>query len=179
MAKKKTIDLRSVEPTPVPTGDVNIVYNGTRIAGFSEDTDATLKTGGTRVLHDIEMNYTKPSGGLHYVPLTLTITATEGSYFLPSQHEMSQKFCVADSAGNLISCEYLNDANAIIPDYDSERHNYLAGFAITPNPAADSLTVTANGEPVAYSSDTEAYWAIITSETYPENLTITIADKQV
>ena len=57
MAKKKTIDLRSVDPTPVPAGDVNIVYNGTRIGGFSEDTEATLKTGGCRVEQDINVKH--------------------------------------------------------------------------------------------------------------------------
>ena len=78
MAKKKTIDLRNVDPTPVPEGDVNIIYNGTRIGGFSEDTEATLKTGGTRVLHDIDVNYTKPAApaGDNYVHLTIEDTAT-------------------------------------------------------------------------------------------------------
>ena len=59
MAKKKEIVLRS-GAEEVPAGDVNITYEGTRIAGFSEETEATLKTGGTRVLSDIDVSYTGP-----------------------------------------------------------------------------------------------------------------------
>ena len=72
MAKKKTIDLRSVDPTPVPAGDGNIIYNGTRIGGFSEDTEATLKTGGTRVLHDINVNYNVPAAPIFEITFSGT-----------------------------------------------------------------------------------------------------------
>lgn len=62
MAKKKVnIEIpRSGAAAEVPSGDVNIVYNDVRIAGLSETVDATLKTGGTVVQHDIEVEYTKP-----------------------------------------------------------------------------------------------------------------------
>ena len=66
MAKKKVnIEIpRSGAAAEVPSGDVNIVYNNVRIAGLSETIDATLKTGGTVVQHDIEVEYTKPASGI-------------------------------------------------------------------------------------------------------------------
>lgn len=61
MAKKSVkIGLRS--GTTVESGDVNVTYNGVRIAGLSESTTATLQTENTIVEHDIEIEYTRPEG---------------------------------------------------------------------------------------------------------------------
>lgn len=81
MAKKKTIELRSAG-ADVPSGDVNISYNGVRIAGFSEDTDATLKTGMKRVEHDIDIEYTKPSGGtpIDHVQINVTFSGPDSDF---------------------------------------------------------------------------------------------------
>lgn len=71
MAKKKVnIEIpRSGAAAEVPSGDVNIVYNNVRIAGLSETVDATLKTGGTIVQHDIEVEYIKSTPQALTIPI--------------------------------------------------------------------------------------------------------------
>lgn len=61
MAKKK-INIKSVS-TDVESGDVNISYKNVRIAGLSESTTAVLETKDTICDDDIEVEYTKQSGG--------------------------------------------------------------------------------------------------------------------
>ena len=177
MAKKKTIDLRSVDPTPVPAGDVNIIYQGTRIGGFSEDTDATLKTGGTRVEHDIAVNYTKPSGasGIPFsftnnavTTIVDTIDISAGSIYVLNNNKL-----INVTAVDLVDQTYSNDMY-IAPVYTPEEY-YEARILITTD--SDTLEVTLNGSPVSYGLG--GYTCRICSETYPTEFNITIADKQV
>ncbi|MBQ2468248.1 MAG: hypothetical protein II503_01065, partial [Clostridia bacterium] len=142
MAKKKTIDLRSVDPTPVPAGDVNIIYNGVRIGGFSEDTEATLKTAGCRVEQDINVNYTKPSGSAigNTVNLSTDIVDeriiikgafidTTGVYSFTLQAE-------ADNPGSTLAlCEEGRDGYSVILTFESEE---------------DFYSMTVNGTPVTF-----------------------------
>lgn len=180
MAKKKTIDLRSIEPTPVPAGDVNIIYNGNRIAGFSEDTDATLKTGGTRVEHDIAVNYTKPAApaGVSYVPFTLS-TPDSDTWGLELEAEVWPVH--KDENDSLISVSAITAANCngVIPIYDSNTNRYKIWMGVSTYPVADILNVTLNGVPVAYDDRENLYIIDINSETYPSGITLTIEDKQV
>ena len=60
---KKSVKLGLRSGSAVESGDVNVTYNGVRIAGLSESTTATLETENTIVEHDIEIEYTKPAGG--------------------------------------------------------------------------------------------------------------------
>lgn len=141
MAKKKTIDLRSLEPTPVPAGDVNIIYNGVRIGGFSEDTDATLKTGGTRVEHDINVNYTKPSG--QTIGNTLTITNNSSS-----QQEISRILIIENACYEI----YGVSPNTTISGYifcfpDENGYKLSISFPVS----GDNYNVSVNGEAVSYS----------------------------
>ena len=57
---KKSVKLGLRSGSAVESGDVNVTYNGVRIAGLSESTTATLETENTIVEHDIEIEYTKP-----------------------------------------------------------------------------------------------------------------------
>ena len=60
---KKSVKLGLRSGSAVESGDVNVTYNGVRIAGLSESTTATLETENTIVEHDIEIEYMKPAGG--------------------------------------------------------------------------------------------------------------------
>ena len=66
---KKSVKLGLRSGSAVESGDVNVTYNGVRIAGLSESTTATLDTENTIVEHDIEIEYTKPEAQGVNVPL--------------------------------------------------------------------------------------------------------------
>ena len=66
---KKSVKLGLRSGSAVESGDVNVTYNGVRIAGLSESTTATLETENTIVEHDIEIEYTKPEAQGVNVPL--------------------------------------------------------------------------------------------------------------
>lgn len=178
MAKKKTIDLRSVEPTPVPAGDVNIIYNGTRIAGFSEDTEATLKTGGTRVEHDIFVNYTKPETGPQMGNITIVNNSADGVRFNPTGS------FVYESNNTYYSGDSWVDANSTFTGYYIPRNasidpsvvNQTTGIFISAD--SDIYTVAINDIPVNFISRDHGYSASVNVNNY-ENVAITIADKQV
>lgn len=173
MAKKKTIDLRSVEPTPVPAGDVNIVYNGTRIAGFSEDTDATLKTGGTRVEHDIYVNYTKPAGGISLPEVIFT--KPSGSDLMPESGEFGF-LLYTTTAGIIATVSYATDESKIygVPTYDGN----LYKLDIILESREDSYNVTVNGNTIAFDGDSDAYVYSYSSATYPGDFTIVATNKE-
>lgn len=168
MAKKKTIDLRSVDPTPVPAGDVNIIYNGTRIGGFSEDTEATLKTGGTHVLHDIYVNYEKNA------PLGNIVNITNNSSGNPSLDAglITSDGIYAENPYNIPSGNSkLFVYNAII---GTEYRVRIAIFS-----ESDNYTITVNGETVAFSREVYFFSDVstdspITGQTY----NVVITDKE-
>ena len=170
MTKKKTIDLRSVDPTPVTAGDVNIIYNGTRIGGFSEDTEAVLKTGGCRVEQDIHVNYTKPSGA-KYVPAT----------FINETQDLNLWKCISWGTflqienGQIFVPNDLNDCNAIIPGDDSG----IYYFSMIIESDTDVYDVTLNGVTIPYDENDMCYNVSIRSETYPTGpFNLSVRDKQ-
>lgn len=65
MAKsKKTVEIPLVRSgAAVESGDVNFTFNNELIGSLSESGTAVLKTKDTIVRKDIEVEYTKPSGG--------------------------------------------------------------------------------------------------------------------
>ncbi len=105
MTKKKVnIEIpRSGAAAEVPSGDVNIVYNDVRIAGLSETVDATLKTGGTVVQHDIEVEYTKPEPQPLTIPV-YTLVAGENPTFAKN---------ISATAGEAISDETIPIPNNV------------------------------------------------------------------
>ena len=80
MAKKSVkVGLKSAGAEPA-SGDVNISYKGSRIAGLSESSTAVLETEDTIVTDDIEVEYTKPaSGGFQLRDITITNEYSGGS----------------------------------------------------------------------------------------------------
>lgn len=173
MAKKKTIDLRSVDPTPVPAGDVNIIYNGVRIGGFSEDTEGTLKTAGCRVEQDIHVNYTKPDDMIKTGNLSLTVPdefiTLQGSAFLGAAlYNTGSGYVDVDIASN-----NLKNASKYIPAYDGLEQSLIAGMRIKTE--SDAYDVTVNGTPISY--ERGMYPAIVHVPNY-ENLNIVIAIKE-
>ena len=177
MAKKKTIDLRSVEPTPVPAGDVNIVYNGTRIGGFSEDTEATLKTGGCRVEQDINVNYTKPAGTV--LP-TISITLNTINPDIPFDCNPGVKTL---ANGDIV---YADGDDVLLADMDHyiPKENTVGDdpykFVFSKIEETDIYTVTINDEPVPFTSNfTSGYHYTKRFTEYNTPITIVISDKQV
>ena len=75
---KKSVKLGLRSGSTVESGDVNVTYNGVRIAGLSESTTATLETENTIVEHDIEIEYTKPAGGGETITVPLYIADSNG-----------------------------------------------------------------------------------------------------
>lgn len=79
---KKSVKLGLRSGTSVESGDVNVTYNGVRIAGLSESTSATLQTENTIVEHDIEIEYTKPaSNPTITIPIYTAIGAAASTLF--------------------------------------------------------------------------------------------------
>lgn len=161
MAKKKTIDLRSVEPTPVPEGNVNIVYNGTRIAGFTEETEATLKTGGTRVEHDIAVNY-KP---VEMSKLTVNN---------PDRARYTIGYASGVSIINNKAVTPYEQADFLVLTFDGE--NYFFDVSI-PDVNTDKYNFTVNNTTVPYDSEDHSYYYEYNSPIFPETISIDITLK--
>ena len=171
MAKKKTIDLRSVDPTPVPEGDVNIIYNGTRIGGFSEDTEATLKTAGCRVEHDINVNYSKPENNLAGVHVTYN-NNTEADVIPNPAYGYAYSIINGQAVSTVENSEY------VLPDYtlDEETGKYVYGIGFDIPADNDIYDVSYTGGTAVYDN---GYSIIALFEEYPTQFTITITEKQV
>lgn len=174
MAKKKTIDLRSVDPTPVPAGDVNIIYNGVRIGGFSEDTEGTLKTAGCRVEQDIHVNYTKPDDMIKTGNISLTVP-NEG--FIAQQGSGFACAALYNTGSGYIDVSFgennWQNVSKYIPGYDVIEQSLIAGMFIKAE--SDAYDVTVNGTPISY--ERGAYLAIAHVPNY-ENVNIVIAIKE-
>ncbi len=171
MAKKKTIELRS-SGADVPSGDVNITYNGVRIAGFSEDTDATLKTGMKRVEHDIGIEYMKPAGGANYIPFTLTDTA-ETSHLFGYGDESNA--ILIKNVSELIAYTDPQHAEGIIPHISPIDPSVLI-YGITVRCDTDALDVKLNNVAVAYDDRSAAY---VVHDNDISEFNLTISDKNV
>lgn len=172
MAKKKTIDLRSVDPTPVPAGDVNIIYNGTRIGGFSEDTEAVLKTAGCRVEQDINVNYTKPTGR----PAGNVVNITNNSSGTPSI--VGSGLMTAE--GVIKGPIPIPSGNSTLFLYnDFDENAYITYFDIFSE--TDAYSVTVNNTPISYQAGNDGYSFERYSETGPitgQTYNVVITDKE-
>lgn len=71
MAKKIKVNIKAA--AEIPSGDVNISYKGSRIAGLNESSTAVLETENTIVEDDIEIEYTKSGAS----PVTGTFDFSE------------------------------------------------------------------------------------------------------
>lgn len=171
MAKKKVIDLRAAED--VPAGDVNITYNGVRIAGFSEDTDATLKTGMKRVEHDIEVEYTKNAPAGNIVNITNNSSGNPvvtGTGLITADGIIGNQECPTYiPSGN--SKMYLFN-NYVM--FDPEETSYIVGIDIPAE--SDVYSVIINGTTINYRRGYYAFSVAsnngpITGQTY--NIVIT------
>lgn len=174
MAKKKEIVLRS-GAEEVPAGDVNITYEGTRIAGFSEETDATLKTGGTRVLSDIDVSYTGP------LPAS---TAADAGKVLTVGETGAAEWAAAGGGDNndfIINFSYDRDQGVTSCDktYSEVKTAYEAGKRLIVFCAMqyimDNVTITLSAElrpRIVYIADIFTFSADTVSMTYagPGNL---------
>lgn len=174
MAKKKTIELRSAG-ADVPSGDVNITYNGVRIAGFSEDTDATLKTGMKRVEHDINIEYTKPEENVSYIPFNISDTAETVHDFNDGSDRPSHVLLASADGNPIVYTDTSIAPIGVIPGYDSRTQHYTFNLGIHCN--TDSLNVVINNQTLTWDSEAWDYVYTYDSATY-EPVTISITDKE-
>lgn len=147
MAKKKTIELRSAG-ADVPSGDVNITYNGVRIAGFSEDTDATLKTGMTRVEHDIDIEYTKPTAD---TPKRISLNITNIDNVNNAIGTVT--YNVRNGNVSVINpYDVITDYGDYIFPYDAEVDDYILYVipCVWIQADSDLYSVTVNGTEISY-----------------------------
>lgn len=149
MAKKKVeIPLRAAGD--VPSGDVNVTYNGVRIAGLSESTSATLKTEMNVVEHDIELEYTKPAG--ETVGNVLTVSNN-------TEHEFSIDFSapptvIMNENYGVLSSIPSGTTNAIVLSC-SRSGSYFVKISLLAE--SDIYDITVNGNAVSYSGLDQAY----------------------
>lgn len=144
MAKKIKVNIKAA--AEVPSGDVNISYKGSRIAGLSESSTAVLETENTIVQDDIEVEYTK-TPGLQVLPYSLV---NNSSYALNL---------------SVIGAILYTDDNHLIVARDDEietRGEYAAPIALGLGryrvgieilSATDIFNVTLNGETIPFDFD--------------------------
>lgn len=179
MAKKKVnIEIpRSGALDEAPAGDVNISYHGIRIAGLSESTEATLKTGGTVVQHDIEIEYDRPNTDLNYIPLTVNDSSAFGA---KTYNYLTSTIAYVDRNGKLmrpLSVNSIEQPTAIIPEYRPNQVNHYR-IVIWIGCESDALNVTVNDTTVEYSAQDNAYGYSYETANYPTSgFTLTITDK--
>ena len=171
MAKKK-INIKSVT-SDVPSGDVNITYKNVRIAGLSESTTAVLETEDTICEDDIEVEYTKPETGMQMGNISIVNNSRNEVRFNP----VGSFVYVSNNTyyGGITSI----DTNQTFTGYYIPRHNAFqtdAGIFIPED--VDIYTVMINDIPINFNGRDGGYGASVTVNNY-ENITITIADKQV
>lgn len=167
MAKKK-INIKSV-PTNVESGDVNISYKNVRIAGLSESVTAVLETKDTICEDDIEVEYTKPSGGNIELPnLTVNWSAT------------GQPLSWANMFNPMLSINNNEIHEAFAPPCKFSPVYYNGNYIFHLNIPSDtdSFTVTINGENVAYNSTKHAYKTDFTFNDYLTDITVNVTNKE-
>lgn len=186
MAKKKVnIEIpRSGAAAEVPSGDVNIVYNDVRIAGLSETVDATLKTGGSVVQHDIEVEYNKPEAPV-LPPNNVAV-------------EIRNQATLTDFVIDGTVCQEYNNQiyhkSRIVPDalitefrgfigFTKVGDNVIYGLLFTiidnDHPSTEALTMTPSIGSVTYDGSGSYVWQIMFMDypVLPDNITVTITDK--
>lgn len=164
MAKKK-INIKSVT-ADVPSGDVNITYKNVRIAGLSESTTAVLETEDTICEDDIEVEYTKPAGGVKYIAVTV-----DSSESIKTNNVYGGFFEIDNNA---IIKSGINAAKAGYPEYAPRTETYAFGVVI--NAESDNLNVSVNGSSIPYNLG--GYTAVINSETYPTEYNLVVTNKE-
>lgn len=173
MAKKKEVILKlngneAAEPTEVTSGDVNIFYGRTLIAGLSEDSTARLETENTKVIADIGVEYTKPSGGEIELPnLTVNWSAT-------------QPLSWANMFNPMLSINNNEILEALAPPCKfapvSYNGNYIFHLNIPSD--TDAFIVTINNENVSYNNSRHAYKTDFTFNDFLTDITVTVTNKE-
>lgn len=172
MSKKKEINLKST-PAAVESGDVNISYNNVLVGSLSDSGTAVLKTEMTICEHDIELEYTKPAGGISLPEVNLT--RPSGSDLMPRNGE--QGVILYDSTFGITT----NDAWFVTGSKIYAVPNYINGLYkldIILESRGDEYNVTVNGNSISFDMDAGAYAYSYSSATYPEGFTIVITNKE-
>ena len=180
---KKSVKLGLRSGSAVESGDVNVTYNGFRIAGLSESTTATLETENTIVEHDIEIEYTRPEAPtVDGLIIPGKITVDNNSDNATGVSAVTGQL-IYEVVVNGVSNYYVSsDAQPIsllsgyIPSYNERYTNYSISFTVY-SYGGDSLVVKVNDTPISYNTDGYTYTATIPANQNPEPLTITITDK--
>ena len=176
---KKSIKVNPNVAADVPSGDVNITYDGTRIAGISETTTARLETEDTVVKHDIVVDYTKPEAPSGITtPPTFSLTRSGLNY------ESWEFTCspLVDVNDNIISesialLENVNVECYYIPFYNLADTTYTFHGMLKKDGSRDELDVTANDNVVPYDSMFGRYIINVVLPTYDTPVVISITDK--
>ena len=153
---------------------VEIRYNGEIIASMNSDGSKVLKTGGTIVEHDINVNYTKPDDMIKTGNISLTVPnegfiAQQGSGFVCAALYNTGSGYIDVSFGE----NNWQNVSKYIPGYDVIEQSLIAGMFIKAE--SDAYDVTVNGTPISYERD--RYLAIAHVPNY-ENVNIVIAIKE-
>ena len=165
---KKSVKLGLRSGSAVESGDVNVTYNGVRIAGLSESTTATLETENTIVEHDIEIEYMKPEApaGLTFPALSITNNSA-----VPIKQIDLTAIIINDSG-----CHYTADietATNYIPGFFEGAYS----FALIIESDNDSYDVVVNDTVIPF--EFGAYQIDISNANYSDmpDITISITDK--
>lgn len=146
------------------TGDVTVTYGEGTIGTLSDSGTLTLATGGTRVLHDIDVNYTKPSG-IEGVKVVVNNTA-------------NADISVTEGKSLLVDNEHLIITSAETPviDYIAPMKSGSSYQIRIHIPArSDDLNVTINSTPLSFYED--GYNWEYSDAAYPDQITISISNK--
>ena len=186
MAKKKVnIEIpRSGAAAEVPSGDVNIVYNDVRIAGLSETVDATLKTGGSVVPHDIVVEYNKPEAPVlppNNVAVEIRNQATLTNYRIRGslcQEYNNQIYYVDDIAPDAL-ITVLRGFIGFTKIGDNVIYGLVLEITDNDHSSAEALTMTPSIGTVTYDGSGTYVWQVMFMDypVLPDNISITITDK--
>lgn len=141
---------------------------------LSDSGTLTLETKDTICEDDIEVEYTKPSGGNNFPSVTVNDTTTgdtNGVFVLSGIYESNGKWLTVDPSEKL-----LRPTN-FIPLYDSVT-GYYTQITVSHPSGEDSLIVTANSQPISYDAGDGLYFEpLLLLATYDTPLTINISSK--
>ena len=170
MAKKTVkVGLKSAGSEPA-SGDVNISYKGSRIAGLSESCTAVLSTENTIVEDDIEVEYTKPASGITPKGFSLTLNPTTlGSSIIDDTGKKGGFLIVNEEYNTCMYCPSFSNAYASnINAYAPEMLTGGAGFGIylTISRRTDDLLVTVNGDTIPFNSNDGWYEIYVHNTSY-------------
>lgn len=148
--------------------DVTVRYNNEAIVELSDSGTKILKTKDTICEDDIEVEYTKPSGGISAPEITFDIDSENISDAI---YNGSPFFRIVNNEG--LQATYAQATNYMPRKVGSD---YSYQFRLLNS--QDNLTITVNNENVVFSNDAPAGYAknIIFGST-PGNVTVVIRDK--